>query len=97
MKIELDIFEATKKIVENPSNYAEASRARADRISTPGRKHQAVIAAGRNALAQALFEIHPELGGSFQKLTKAIRAQCGENFNFEELNKTGARALGFDI
>ena len=97
MKIELDIFEATKKIVENPSNYAEASRARADRISPPGRKRQAVIAAGRDAMAESLFEIHPELKGNFGKLTKCFRAQFGENFNFEQLNITGARALGYEL
>ena len=93
----LNFYEAVVMIKAHPDKYAAEQCARARAATSAGRNGQRVIAAGRDALAQALFEIHPELGGSFQKLTKAIRAQCGENFNFEELNKTGARALGFDI
>ena len=96
-QINLDFYLAVQLITANPGKYGQAGKVRADRIQTPGRKHQAMIAAGRSALAEVLFELHPELNGNFSKLTKAIRAQFGENYNFEALNITGARALGYEI
>ena len=96
-QINLDFYVAVQLIAANPGKYGQHAKARADRIQTPERKRQAIIAAGRSALAEVLFELHPELKGNFTKLTKVIRAQFGEDYNFETLNITGARALGYEI
>ena len=93
----MDFLKAAQMIKAQPSKYAAREIDRANRISTPGRKRQAIIGAGRAALANALFEMNQELNGDFSKLTRAVRKELGDNFNFEELNKTGARAIGFEI
>ena len=78
----------------DPKAYAAAEIARFHSIKTPGRKAQARLAAGRNAMALALFELVPELGGNFRKLTKAIRAGMGADVDFDAINEQGAQALG---
>ena len=61
--------------------------------TTPGRRQQAILAAGRDALARVLiarFGIK-----SYGTLTKAIRAgHDGDATDFDAINRRGAEALG---
>lgn len=93
----LDFYIAAQLITANPGKYAKQQVMHAQETKTKGLKIKRSIAAGRDALAEVLFELYPELNGDFRKLTKAIRMEFGKDYNFEELNKVGARALGFDL
>ena len=88
------IMRACARVAANPRAYAVRAVANFNRTNTPGRKTQARLAAGRDALAEALFELEPGLKGNFQTLTKAIRAGLGNDANFDSINELGAVALG---
>lgn len=61
--------------------------------TTPGRRQQAIIAAGRDAIAHILIDtLH--LVPNWQALTKAIRAGHGADADFAAINRQGAVALG---
>ena len=91
---EVTIRAAVMRVEGNPGRYASRDTALAKLTKTPGRAAQRRLAAGRQALAEALFEITPELGGRFQKLTAAIRAGYGRYPDFDAINELGAVALG---
>lgn len=62
--------------------------------TTPGRRHQAILAAGREAIAHILIDTL-KLVPNWQALTKAIRAgHDGDATDFDAINKAGAVALG---
>lgn len=62
--------------------------------TTPGRRAQAIAAAGREALANVLIDrLH--LVPNWTALTKAIRAgHAGNATDFDAINRQGAQALG---
>lgn len=84
-----DITEAVATVASFPSIY----RPTRPLPTTPARRQQAIIAAGRDALARVLiarFGIK-----SYGTLTKAIRAgHAGDATDFNAINAAGARALG---
>ncbi len=83
-----DIVKAIDTIKRNPGKYMPQRPLPA----TPGRRKQAVLAAGRDAVAVALFEQVP--GTNWGNLTKAIRKGCNAGVVFEAINLAGAQALG---
>ena len=87
------ILSVCHHIMSKPGTYAARSVDRASRIKTPGRHRQACLAAGRDAIAEVLFENYPELEGKFQKLTAAIRVGYQGYPDFEAINLQGAKAL----
>ena len=89
-----DIKAACNLIAAQPEKYAVLETGRFYRTETPGRKHQAALSAGRTAIAEVLFRLHPELGNKIGNLTKAIRRGIGEGVRFDDLNTLGAIALG---
>lgn len=88
------IMEAGAIIGRDPKKYADAEIRRALAVGTPGRYQQRRLAAGREALARALFEMFPDLGSDYHRLTAAIRRGCGPNVDFELINDIGAWRLG---
>lgn len=62
--------------------------------TTPGRRKQAIAAAGREAIAHILIDtLH--LVPNWQALTRAIRAgHQGTATDFDAINRLGAQALG---
>ena len=87
----LHLFNAIETIKRNPSRYTPTRPL----PTTPGRRKQAILAAGREAVAQVLIEQVP--GTNWGNLTKAIRRGCGAEVVFEPINKAGAQALGLDV
>jgi hypothetical protein len=86
-----DIVKAIDTIKRNPGKYMPQRPL----PKTPGRRKQAILAAGRVAVAYALFEQVP--GTSCSNLTKAIRNGCGAGVVFEAINLAGAQALGLEL
>lgn len=86
-----DIVKAIAQIKRNPGRYMPQRPL----PTTPGRRKQAILAAGRDAIATALFEQVP--GTSWSNLTKAIRKGCGAGVVFEAINLAGAQALGLEL
>ena len=86
-----DIEKAIAKIERNPGRYMP----QCPLPTTPGRRKQAVLAAGRGAVAAALFEQVP--GTTWSNLTKAIRKGCSAGVVFEAINLAGAAALGLEL
>lgn len=84
----LHIFNAIETIKRNPTKYLPTQPL----PTTPGRRKQRILAAGRDAIAAVLFEQVP--GTNWGNLTKAIRKGCGPAVVFEPINKAGAEALG---
>lgn len=61
--------------------------------TTPGRRAQAILAAGRDAIANLLIRDVPCV--TWANLTKAIRAgHSGSDTDFPAINRMGAEALG---
>ena len=61
--------------------------------TTPGRRQQAILAAGRDALARVLMTRYGIK--NYQALTKAIRrGHQGDATDFDAINRRGAEALG---
>ena len=89
-----DIKGACNVIAAEPGKYAVVETSRFYRTETHGRKYQAALTAGRTAIAEVLFRLHPELGNKIGNLTKAIRRGMGEGVKFDDLNTLGAIALG---
>ena len=87
----LHIWNAIDTIKRNPGRYMPPRPL----PTTPGRRKQAVLAAGRNAVAAVLFEQVP--GTSWSNLTKAIRKGCNAGVVFEAINLAGAQALGLEL
>ena len=87
----LHIFNAIETIKRNPTKYLPTRPL----PKTPGRRKQAILAAGRDAIAAVLFEQVP--GTNWGNLTKAIRRGCGQDFDFEACNAAGAEALGLEV
>jgi len=83
------ILNACETIKRNPAKYLPARPL----PTTPGRRAQAIQAAGRDAIATTLFEQVPYLG--WNNLTKAIRrGHEGDETDFDAINRMGAVALG---
>jgi hypothetical protein len=83
------ILNACETIKRNPAKYLPTSPL----PTTPGLRDQAILAAGRDAIATALFEQVPNLG--WNNLTKAIRrGHSGDETNFAAINWMGVVALG---
>lgn len=83
-----DITEAVATVASFPSIY----RPTRPLPTTPARRQQAIIAAGRDALARVLIA---RFGITHSTLTKAIRAgHAGDATDFNAINAAGARALG---
>lgn len=62
--------------------------------TTPGRRQQAILAAGREAIAHILIDTL-KLVPNYQALTKAIRlGHQGDATDFDAINRRGAEALG---
>ena len=61
--------------------------------TTPGRRHQAILAAGREAIAHILIDTL-KLVPNYQALTKAIRLGFGTEPDWNTINRKGAEALG---
>ena len=62
--------------------------------TTPVRRQQAILAAGREAIAHILIDTL-KLVPNYQALTKAIRAgHDGAATDFDAINRRGAEALG---
>lgn len=62
--------------------------------TTPVRRQQAILAAGREAIAHVLIDTL-KLVPNYQALTKAIRAgHDGAATDFDAINRRGAEALG---
>ena len=86
---------AVSVVEHNVTRYAVREVTRARSTGTPKRYQQRALAAGRQAIAEALFEGYPVLGGDYHKLTKAIRAgHDGDTTDFDSINRRGAVALG---
>ena len=84
-----DITKAIAQIKRNPGRYMPQRPL----PTTPGRRKQAILAAGRDAIATVLFEQVPHLG--WNNLTKAIRrGHSGDATNFTAINWLGAVSLG---
>jgi len=80
---------AVETIKRNPTKYMPPWPL----PTTPGRRAQAILAAGRDAIAAALFEQVP--GAAWTNLTKAIRrGHAGCNTDFAAINRAGAIAMG---
>lgn len=83
------IWNACETIKRNPAKYLPVRSL----PKTPGRRDQAILAAGRDAIATVLFEQVPNI--SWNNLTKAIRrGHSGDETNFPAINWMGAVALG---
>lgn len=91
-----DVFAACTVIKANPGTYAKREHARCLLIKTKARYNQARLAAGRNAIIEALFALYPEqLKGNHGRVTAAFRAGAyPAEPNWGYLNKLGAQALG---
>lgn len=87
----LHIWNAIDTIKRNPDKYMPQRPL----PTTPGRRKQAVLAAGRVAVSSALFEQVP--GTTWGNLTKAIRKGCDAGVVFEAINLAGAQALGLEL
>jgi len=62
--------------------------------TTPGRRKQAILAAGREAIAHILIDTL-KLVPNYGALTKAIRlGHNGTATDFDAINRQGAQALG---
>ena len=86
-----DIVKALAQIKHNPGRYMPQRPL----PTTPGRRKQAVLAAGRDAVAAVLFDQVP--GTAWSNLTKAIRKGCNAGVVFEAINLAGAQALGLEL
>lgn len=86
-----DITKAIAQIKRNPGRYMPQRPL----PTTPGRRKQAILAAGRDAIATVLFEQVP--GTNWGNLTKAIRKGCNAGVVFEAINLAGAQALGLEL
>jgi len=83
------IYNACETIKRNPAKYLPTLPL----PTTPGRRDQAILASGRDAIATVLFEQVPNLG--WNNLTKAIRrGHSGDATNFTAINWLGAVSLG---
>jgi len=91
-----DVFAAYTAIKTNPGTYAQHDVARCLAIKTKGRYAQARLAAGRNAVIEALFSMYPNaLKGNHGRVTAAFRAGTAPaEPNWSYLNELGAQALG---
>lgn len=89
-----DLVKAGNIIARDPKKYADAEIRRALAVGTPGRYRQRRLAAGRDGLVRALFEMFPDLGSDHHRLTAAIRRGCGLAVDFELINEMGAVRLG---
>jgi hypothetical protein len=87
----LHIWNAIETIKRDPSRYFPTRPL----PTTPGRRKQRILAAGRDAVACVLFEQVP--GINWGNLTRAIRRGCGTEVLFEPINKAGAQALGLEV
>jgi hypothetical protein len=87
----LHLFNAIETIKRDPSRYTPTRPL----PTTPGRRKQAILAAGRDAVAQVLIRDVPYV--TWNNLTKAIRRGCGAEVLFEPINKAGAQALGLEV
>lgn len=65
--------------------------ARARGIQTKLRRRAAFVAVSRDALAALLIELHGLT--RIQQLTKAIRAGCGQDTNFDAINLAACATL----
>lgn len=91
-----DVFAACTVIKSNPGTYATREHERCLLIKTKVRYNQARLAAGRNAVLEALFKLYPtQLKNNVGRATAAFRngAYPAEP-NWEYLNELGAQALG---
>ena len=90
-----DVFAACMIIKANPGTYAKREHERCLLIKTPGRYAQARLAAGRNAVLEALFKLYPtQLKNNVGRATAAFRAGAyPAEPNWEYLNELGAQAL----
>ena len=85
-----DITAVCGYIAHDPSAYP----LRRPLPTTPGRRKQAIAAAGREAIAHILIDTL-ELVPNYGALTKAIRAgHQGAATDFDAINRFGAQALG---
>ena len=85
-----DITAACGYIAADPTAY----KLRHPLPTTPGRRKQAIAAAGREAIAHILIDTL-ELVPNYRALTKAIRAgHQGAATDFDAINRLGAQALG---
>jgi hypothetical protein len=76
------------------ASYPAAYPLRRPLPTTPGRRYQAILAAGRDAIAYILIDAL-KLVPNYQALTKAIRAgHQGNATDFDAINRLGAVALG---
>ena len=91
-----DVFAACRIIKANPGTYAKREHERCLLIKTPGRYAQARLAAGRNAVLEALFKLYPtQLKNNVGRATAAFRAGAyPAEPNWAYLNELGAQALG---
>ena len=87
----LHIWNAIETIKRNPGRYMPQRPL----PTTPGRRKQAVLAAGRDAVAAVLFDQVP--GTAWSNLTKAIRKGCNAGVVFEAINLAGAQALALEL
>ena len=90
-----EVFAACTVIKANPGKYASHAVGRALAIKTQGRYAQARLAAGRDAVIEALFALHPEqLKGNHGRATAAFRTGAAPaEPNWAYLNELGAQAL----
>ena len=92
----LDVFAACTVIKSNPGTYATREHERCLLIKTKGRYNQARLAAGRNAVLEALFKLYPtQLKNNVGRATVAFRTGAyPAEPNWAYLNELGAQALG---
>jgi hypothetical protein len=85
----LHIWNCLEQIRRNPSAHLP----RRPLPTTPGRRNAAIIAAGRDAIANLLIRDVPYI--TWSNITKAIRAgHAGTDTDFTAINRSGAVALG---
>lgn len=92
-----DVFAACTLIKSaGPGPIGERAKERALLIKTKGRYNQARLAAGRDAVLEALFKLYPEqLKGNPGRATAAFRTGAlPAEPNWDYLNELGAQALG---
>ena len=91
-----DVFAACTVIKANPATYATREHERCLLIKTKARYNQARLAAGRNAVLEALFKLYPDqLKGNVGRATAAFRTGAyPAEPNWAYLNELGAQALG---
>lgn len=95
-----DVFAACTLIkTAGPGPIGERSKERALLIKTKGRYNQARLAAGRDAVLEALFKLYPaQLKGNPGRATAAFRTGAAPaEPNWAYLNELGAQALGIKI